>query len=154
MTAAGLGQTNFNTRKVLIDHDGNVKIGRIVCSWHFQIVVAPNLIFYVACAAYSEQWQNHATMLVPLVHQLMYPWDNDTRITFHSDKWSKDSTAVEFCQTLLQPNTDMDDLLAVRTIPNHAFQQTDWLDYRPASWCYRGNERISETWLCLRTGIS
>ncbi|KAF1730096.1 hypothetical protein CRV24_009553 [Beauveria bassiana] len=51
MTDAGLGQTNFSTSKILADNHGNVKI---------------------ACAAYSKNWQNRPTMLVPLVHQLMY----------------------------------------------------------------------------------
>ncbi|EJP69838.1 uncharacterized protein BBA_00707 [Beauveria bassiana ARSEF 2860] len=90
MTAAGLGQTNFSARKILMDYDGNVKIAR---------------------AVYSEQWQNHPTMLLPLVHQLMYPWDYDSRITFQSDKWSNNSEAIDFCQALLQPNATMDDML-------------------------------------------
>jgi hypothetical protein len=39
MTAAGLGQTNFSARKILMDYDGNVKIGVMVGSWIFKIVI-------------------------------------------------------------------------------------------------------------------
>lgn len=111
MTMIGFGQTNFSPRKLLMDYDGNIKIGRRI---GIGALHCRRLILSLACAEYSEQWQNHPTMLVPLVHQLMYPWDYDDKIAFHPEKWSKDSEAIEFWQALLQPNTTMDDLLAVR----------------------------------------
>lgn len=66
MIDAGLGQVNFSTPKILADYDGDIKIGRIVGLRASGL--ASCLTYLLAGAAYSEKWQNHPTMLVPLVH--------------------------------------------------------------------------------------